>query len=264
MNRKTVTLKSIINKEKRLVMNASLKYGNLNEHVLRVGNLIETFFSSYIGTFDAGADLFLRFYTELRNFYMLTHFSTVRLHSDQANLDLRRMTETCCNLAYSIANPNYKDFVDTDEFGILDPSQDLKEKRNKWLKENYPDRSNDLLKIKVPIQTIAHSNLISTYKISKHVIRKNKPIRTYTSFFDKDDEYLTSIGLWQLANAGLACLGLIYEVNRDHNKIKFIDNYEIIHSELLTKNLAIRDLYQNLDRFKKTRIAGRTKVESNS
>ncbi len=253
MNRKSVTLKSIINKERRLVINAPEKYGSLYIHVFVVRSLVDSFFKSYSGNFDAGADLFLRFHTELRNFYLLTYFSLVRLHSDQAVLNLRRMTEACSNMAYCIAKPKYEEFVNTDKFGILDPSQSLKNKRNNWLKENYSDRSKDILKIKAPMQTIAHSNLISTFKTSKHVIRKLKPIRTYTYFFDKDkdDIDLTNVGLWQLANTGLACLNLIYEVNRDYKKINFLDNYGALHSDILRENLIFKDSFQNSDRFKK-------------
>lgn len=261
MNRKNVTLNSIIGKELTLLLDASEKYPKLYKHFLVVRHLTETFFTGYVGKFDAGADLFLRFYTEFRNFYLLTYFSTVRLHSDQAILDLRRMTESASNIAYSIANPNYKDFVDTDEFGLLDASQDLKSKRNKWLSDNYPERSEELLKIKTPMQTVAHSNLVSTFKNSKHVMKEGKPIRTYTSFFDKDDKYLTEVGLWQLANTTIACLNLIYEINLDHHKIVFMNNYEEIHRDILKENLAIRDEFQNSKRFKKTEKVAKMKEE---
>jgi hypothetical protein len=40
--------------------------------------------------------------------------------------------------ANAIANPKIENFIDIDEFGIMDPSQELTKARYRWLDERYP------------------------------------------------------------------------------------------------------------------------------
>ncbi|WKZ25799.1 MAG: hypothetical protein QY322_00595 [bacterium] len=258
------TLLDIVIEENSLLLKSQQKYGDLYKHVNDVYMLVSNFFDGYLGNFDQGTDLLLRFHTEMRNFYLLSMFSIVRLHSVQASLNLRLFMEASCNLGYSIANPNYKDFAATDEFGILDPSNDLKSKRYKWLDDNYSDRSIDLKKIKKQIQFNSHSNLVNTFKNTKHIFDKNNPPETQTLFFDIEDEYLVKAALWQLSNTCLACLNLIYEVNRDFKKLVLINDYENQHARLMATNLKFRDSFMTTDRFQKADSQAKKKENKNT
>lgn len=248
---KSLTLLDLVIEENTLLLKAQQKYGELYKHTVDVYSLMSSFFTGYMGKFDQGIDIFLRFHTEMRNFYLLSMFSTVRLHAVQSSLNLRGFIEASCNTAYSIAKPKYKDFVETDEMGILDPSDDLRKKRYKWLDDNYPDRSSDLRKIKKQVQFNSHSNLVNTYRNLKHIFEKNKLPKTNTLFFDFKDQYLTRKSLWQLSNTGLACLNLIYEINRDYKKITLIDNYEEVHSKIMATNLKFKELFIKTNRYRK-------------
>jgi hypothetical protein len=93
---------------------------------------------------------------------MLALFSTVRLHKVQALMNLRQVLEAGACAAFAIANPDHKHFVDTDEHGILDPSQRLAKQRYAWLKENYPAGSDALEALKKQINLeAAHANLVT-------------------------------------------------------------------------------------------------------
>ena len=63
---------------------------------------------------------------------MLAFLSALRLHHVQAMMNLRQVLEAGAAAAYCIANPKVEDFVDIDEFGIMDPSKELTNKRYRW------------------------------------------------------------------------------------------------------------------------------------
>ena len=60
---------------------------------------------------------------------MLGFLSALRLHHVQTMMNLRQVLEAGSAAAYAIANPKIEDFVDTDDFGIMDPSKELTSKR---------------------------------------------------------------------------------------------------------------------------------------
>lgn len=63
-------------------------------------------------------------------------------------MNLRQVLEAGACAAFAIANPDHEHFVDTDEHGILDPSQKLARKRYAWLKQHYPAGSDAIEDIK--------------------------------------------------------------------------------------------------------------------
>ncbi len=92
------------------------------------------------------ADMFGRLFLLMKKHHTLAFFSALRLHKVQA----------------MIANPEAHHFVDTDPFGILDPSQKLTKKRYRWLGDKYPDKSKWIADTKDKINaTTAHANVIS-------------------------------------------------------------------------------------------------------
>ena len=85
------------------------------------------------------ADMFGRLSSLMKKHHTLAFFSALRLHKVQAMMNLRQVLEAGASAAFAIANPEPHHFVDTDPFGILDPSQKLTKKRYRWLNDNYPN-----------------------------------------------------------------------------------------------------------------------------
>jgi len=88
------------------------------------------------------SDTFGRLFALLKKHHMLAFLSAIRLHKVQAMMNLRQVLEAGAAAAYAIAHPGVHGFVEIDSFGIMDPSQKLVGKRNRWLDEKYPAKSN--------------------------------------------------------------------------------------------------------------------------
>ena len=246
MKKNSGTLSEIIEGEHNKTLNALNKYGENFAHNLRIFQLLESFFSE----FKAPQDIFLRFYYTVRNFYLLTLFSTIRQHHAQSSLNLRQLIESGTDAAYSIAFPDVEKFAKTDEFGVMDSTDKLKSKRYTWLSKNYPTTSNAILKIKKPVQFSSHSNLIDTNRGYKFISSK-EGAQIQVSYFDFKDDYMEKSALWQLANTTLAIMGLWYEVSRNYKSIEVVSNFAEKHSELMQENQKIKDEIMQTERFKK-------------
>jgi Mlc titration factor MtfA (ptsG expression regulator) len=144
---------------------------------------------------------------------MLAVLSTVRLHKVQAMMNLRQAVEAGACAAYAIANPDHTHFVDADEHGILDPSQNVAKKRYRWLDQNYADASKAIQEIKDKINaTTAHANLINAYGMSE----ANETEGWFSEpFFDKEDAHFVKTDLWMIATAALTLMHVFYEVNEN-------------------------------------------------
>jgi hypothetical protein len=179
----------------------------------------------------------------------LALFSTVRLHKVQAMMDLRQAVEAGACAAYAIANPEHTHFVDTDEHGILDPSQKLAKKRHKWLDQNYPQASRALQEIKDEINaTSAHANLINSYGMSQ----ANESEGWFSQpFFDTEDPHFVKTDLWTVSNEALTLMHVFHEVNENRNVLKFADNFWPSIRGLGERNEALRREMMATDRFKR-------------
>lgn len=240
------TLSELIEGEHTRTLEALKKYGENFSHTLSVFRLLEDFFIEL----NAPEDIFLRFYYSLRNFYLLAMFSIVRQHHVQYSLNLRQLIESGICAAYSIAFPDSKDFVDVDEFGIMEASKKFTDKRYRWFNKNYSKASSTITGIKGPVQFSSHANLVDTNRIYKFDTSK-KPPRIEVSFFDFYDDYHIKTDLWQLANTTLAVLGLCCEVNKDYKALKLLPDFENKHAVLIKENIKIRDAFMGTKRFKK-------------
>lgn len=245
MKKRTGTLTEIIEGEQDKALNALNKYGENFAHNLRVSQFLENF----LADLKTPQDIFLRFYFSMRNFYLLTLFSIIRLHKVQASLNLRQLIEYGTDAAYSIAFPDMKGFAETDKYGIMDSTQDLKNKRYKWLNKNYKATSEAILRIKEPIQVSSHSNIVDTNRGFKCLLAENHT-QIETSYFDFDDDYMEKASLWQLANTALAIVGLCYEINLNYNKIEILSNFAEEHAVLMQENQEIKDKFTQTERFK--------------
>lgn len=231
------------------LLDAQKNYGAVFMHALDVYNLLENFLVDFNKPYDHSIDLFPKFFNSVRNFYLLTLFSNARLHHAQSSYDLRQFMEAGVDSAYSLANPNYEDFVKTSENGILKPTK--KKKRYNWLNEYYPDRSNDIKRIKRSVQFSTHSNFIDTNRNTGYIWDDPTNPKLSISFFDKDDKYLVLTDFWQLANTGLGILALLYEVNRDYKKLTIVTDFIGLFDNLMNINQAIKAEFMKTDRFKR-------------
>ncbi len=256
MKKHSGTLTEIIESEHDKTLNALNKYGKNFAHNLNVFQLLESFFAE----FNAQQDIFPRLYYSTRNFYLLTLFSTIRLHHVQSSLNLRQLIESGTDSAYAIAFPEVKKFAKTDEFGIMDSTKKLKSKRYKWLSKNYPATSNAILKIKEPVQFSSHSNLIDTNRGYKFLSSKGG-VQIQVSYFDFEDDYMEKSALWQLANTTLAIMGLWYEVSLNYKSIEAMSNFVEKHSELMQENQKIKNEIIKTERFQKADTLVRTREE---
>ena len=254
MKKHSRTLTEIIEGEHNKTLNALNKYGENFAHNLMVFQLLESFFTE----FKAPQDIFLRFYYSVRNFYLLTLFSIIRLHHAQSSLNLRQLIESGTDAAYSIAFPDVEKFAKTDEFGIMDSTIKLKSKRYKWLSKNYPATSSAMLKIKKPVQVSSHSNLVDTNR-GYRLLSSKEGAQIQVSYFDFEDDYMEKAALWQLANTTLAIMGLWYEVSQSYKSIEVMPEFAKKHSNLMKENQKIKDGVMQTERFQKADTLARTR-----
>ena len=132
------TLEEIIESEQAMVLDGEARYGRLYKHA-RAATIYLTL--CVVDVVQDRSDTFGRFFSLIKKHTMLAFLSSLRLHNVQAMMNLRQVLEAGAAAAYAIANPKVEDFIDIDEFGIMDPSQDLAKKRYRWLAENFPDAS---------------------------------------------------------------------------------------------------------------------------
>jgi hypothetical protein len=190
----------------------------------------------------------IRDVSPVKKHLMLALFSTVRLHRIQAKMDLRQVLEAGAAAAFAIANPDPKHFVDTDEHGILDPSQELARKRHKWLEKHYPDGSTAIKGTKDIINSLsAHANLVA----ADNNFRVNHEGSSFdTTFFDSEDEYHVKADLWLIGNIVIGLMATFYRVNQDQNVITFENDFEQRLSKLEDDSMSLRNQMTSSERYK--------------
>jgi hypothetical protein len=156
------TIAQIFDSEREMVLTAPQKYGKYYDLAFKCSVLMTQFLESI----DPDRWVFSSFLSLAKKHHILALFSAVRLHRVQALMNLRQTLEAGACAAFAIANPDHAHFVDTDEYGILDPTKKLTGKRYHWLDENYPAGSAAIREIKDQINNwTAHANLISAQTV---------------------------------------------------------------------------------------------------
>jgi len=237
------TIAQIIDSEREMVLTAPQRYGMYYDTAFDCAML----FTQFLKSIDPDRWVFGSFLSLAKKHHTLALFSTVRLHKVQALMNLRQTLEAGACAAFAIANPDHAHFVDTDEYGILDPVP--AGKRYRWLDQNYPASSTAINEIKKQINTsTAHANLISTHS----TFRTDYEAGWFTApFFDIEDEHYVKTDLWMIANAALTLLHFLYEVNEGRNVIKFVDNFWPLIQPLDQRSGALRAEMMATDRVKR-------------
>jgi hypothetical protein len=236
------TIEQILESEYAAISSALERYGKHYDNALA----ISVYLTSFLESFDQSRWVFGSFMGEVKKHQLLSLFSTIRLHKVQAMMNLRQVVEAGACAAYAIANPDHNDFVDTDEHGILDPSQRLARKRYKWLDEHYPDGSKAIKDIKEELnKTTSHANLINAYSSGAWAAED----WFSTPFFDIEDSYHVQTDLWRIGNAGLVLMLFFQEINSTRNVLKFAANFGVVIEHLRTENESIRAEMMASSRF---------------
>jgi len=240
------TIAQIIDSEREMVLTAPQRYGQYYDHAFECS----MFLSQFAKSIDRDRFVAASFFGQVKNHHTLSLFSAVRLHKVQSMMNLRQVLEAGACAAFAIANPDHAHFVDTDAYGILDPSQKLAKKRYAWLRQNYPAGSDAIEQIKKQLNlTGAHANLIS----AQANFRTDYNEGWFAApFFDFDDEYFVKTDLWRIGSVAITLLDVFYGVNNGLNVIKFVDNYIPIFEQLVARDAALRDEMISTDRYKRT------------
>lgn len=226
------SFQEIIESENIMIIDGENRYEEHYLHAMNFYNLLQ----SFLETVDASRFVFTAFLGKIRKHHLLALTSILRLQHTQAMMNLRQVLEAGANAAYGIANPESEDFVDTDENGILNPTDALQKKRYKWLKENFPSGSDAIKRMKDSInKSSAHSNLVDAYRSFEF-----KGKEAHMPFFDIENDFHIKTALWQTANIALGIMDLFYGVNKDIGALKFIDNFEKQLHELELENQQIK------------------------
>lgn len=152
------SIEEIIKSERAMVRDGRARYGRYYKHA-RGATMYLTLCVEAVD--NDRSETFGRLLSLIKKHHMLAFLSALRLHHVQAMMNLRHVLEAGAAAAYCIANPKVEDFVDIDEFGIMDPSKELTSKRYKWLDENYSARSGWIKEQKTLINDqSAHANLV--------------------------------------------------------------------------------------------------------
>jgi hypothetical protein len=193
--------------------------------------------------------MFARFFSLLKKHHMLALLSAVRLHKVQTMINLRQVLEAGAAAAFAIANPEPEHFATTDAQGFIDPSQELTKKRHQWLDKNFPAGSAAIKENKDRINNyFAHANVVLT----NQTFEVNEAINEIsTPFFDVEDEFQVKFDLWLTASISIGLMDLLYGVNKEHDIVKFIPNFETDLQRIYQDNSALLTEMKSTERYKR-------------
>lgn len=243
-NFKQKTIGDILTSEQEMVLNGAESYGDYFINASEFNHLLQKFIKSV----DPNRFIFAMFLAQIRKYHLLALFSAVRLHHIQAMMNLRQVLEAGSCAAYAIANPDQKGFANVDKNGIIDTTQELTNKRYKWLEENFKKGSDTIKNMKFAINnSTAHSNIVYAHNNFRFDSKKG---RFDTPFFDIKDDYLVKTDLWQIGNIAMGLMDLFYGVNKNLNVVKFVDDFIPRLKKLESDNNQLKTEMMESKRFK--------------
>jgi len=243
------TFGEIIESEREMFLTAAGRYGDFFINASEFNVLLNEFIKSV----DLDRYIFAMFLSQVRKHTTLALLSAVRLHHIQAMMNLRQVLEAGSCASYAIANIDREDFADVDEFGFLNPSQKLTNKRNQWLNKHYPAGSKIIQTMKNIInKSTAHANIVYAHNNFTFDGERGK---FATPFFDKEDEYWVRTDLWQIGNITMGLMDLFYGVNKNRDVVKFADDFVSRLKILERENIRLKDGVMATERFQKSQAA---------
>jgi hypothetical protein len=235
-----------------MIRDGEARYGRHYKHA-KAATLYLTVFLERID--EDRSDIFGRLLSLMKKHHMLAFLSALRLHHVQAMMNLRQVFEAGAAAAYCIAHPKVEDFVDIDEFRIMDPSKKaLAIKRYKWLEGNYAVPSSWIKEQKDQINKYSgHANIVSGDRTFR-VVAAGKGAST--PVFDVEDKDLVKVDLWQISSAAIGLMQLIHNVTSDvartsgRSVLGFRTDFQQKMPDLMAESKALLDEQEGSDRFK--------------
>jgi hypothetical protein len=233
MDFKQSTFQEVLDSEREMALRAEERFGAYYVNAFHFSELLNHFIKS------AHPDrmIFALFLSQVRKHHTLALFSTVRLHRIQAMMDLRQTLEAGACAAYATANTEQASFADTDEDGVLNPTQNLAKKRYTWLEQSFGEDSKAIKNLKRIINKSAHSNIADAH-LTFNFDAVNRHFDT--PFFDFENDYFVKSDLWLIANVEMGLMRLFFQVNRTLDVIVFADAFKGRLKELSTENGRLR------------------------
>ena len=234
INDKAKSINDILKIETDLCLEAGGKYGEVYKNTLGFLSLLNNSMKAN----KREAKLFVLFYSQVKKHTMLALLSAVRRHHIQSMMNLRQVLESASNAAYGLAFPKSDYFVDKDNEGVLVVKKSLSKNRNKWVEDNFKDKSDFIKNTKDWINnSCAHSNFI--YAMQNFSIEQDHFSVPLFDNFDTKYKKLKVVenNLWRIGNISLCVLELFYEVNKTVNYLTFTP-----------------DFLSNLEKYKETNL----------
>lgn len=232
MEFKQSTIQDIIESEKEMVLRGEEMYGEYFKNAADFNSLLNNFIKSID---DPTKFIFIAFLSQVKKHHTLALFSAVRLHHIQMNSNLRQVLEATAWAAYALGNPEKEKFCEEQKNGSLEVPQRLKEKRDKWLDQNFKPKSEEIKKLKELInKSTAHSNIV--YAQQNFKMNGNIDAGFNIPFFDFADEYKIKTDLWSVANVALGILDLFYGANLKYKVFQLTDDFLQQFRELVKQN----------------------------
>jgi hypothetical protein len=241
---KQETIGDLIESEYVMLSAAPQRYGTYYTIALD----LSVFLSSAVKSIDRDHETFVRFLSQVTKHHLLAVFSTVRLHQNQAMMNLRQVLEAGACAAFAIANPDPGHFASTTPEGTLDASKKLTAKRYEWLDKQFPQGSSYIKAMKERINnSTAHANIAYT---NKNFRLADSGAEFSIPFFDIEDAYFVTGDLLMASGIALSLIDLFYGVNKDVNAIVWRNDFESRFASLFERETALRSEMQSSDRFK--------------
>jgi hypothetical protein len=194
---------------------------------------------------------FVYFLSHIKKHLTLALFSSLRQHHVQTGMDLRQVLEATSWAIYALWNSENEKFCTKKENWSINVPEKLGKARNKWIQENFPEKSKEIVKLKDLINwSVAHSDLIYTFltldakDIEKWIL--------HTPFFDIYDEYKVKNDLWFVANVTMGILDLFVWANDKFKVFQFEGNFLSKFRLLINQNNQLKLQMMNHPRFIKT------------
>lgn len=256
MEFKDETIADILESEKNMVLRSEELYGDFSDHVWNFNQLINDYIKSVD---DIEKYIFIAFLSQIKKHLILAIFSALRKHHVQAGMNLRQVLEAAAWATYALGNKEQNLFCIKSELGVLDVPPKLKEGRDKWITDNFPQKSEELKRLKRIINnSIAHSNII--YAMGNFEMGQETEPGFKVFFFDKDDEFRTKTDLWFIANTAMGVLDLFVQANSKYKVFKLIDDFGARFKKLIDENYILKTQMMGNERFKNAQKTGGDKI----
>jgi DUF917 family protein len=144
--------------EHQKLLDAEDKYGNAFVNAYNTSIML----SNIVMWPIISCDLFIRFYSQMKKYHVLSMISTVRLHRIQAKMDLRYFLESTVHAAFTLAHTDTKNYIDFHNRQIND-AKSASSKAYKWISETYPEYSKFIKDLKDDINgQTAHAHVVNS------------------------------------------------------------------------------------------------------